>query len=317
MMSSLLLLVLTFVSLNTENLFDTIDDPATQDDAFTPTGLYVWTPVRYWQKLNNIGQAILSCGERDDGSVALPDLVALQEVENDSVLTALTRHTLLRGAGYDYLTTHSPDTRGTNVALLYSPLTFAPITSYALRVTPLRGMRPTRDILYVKGRTAHDDTLHIFVVHAPSRLGGEYATRPHRQQVVARLTLSLDSLRALSPQAHIIIAGDFNDPPQSSTLLPLSARAFTDLAATAHGTYGAQGSYKYREVWETIDHIFVSASLAGDAQCYINDMGTLLTRDDDYGGQRPNRTYYRLRWRNAYSDHLPVVAVLHLPAATH
>ena len=72
-------------------------------------------------------------------------------------------------------------------------------------------MRPTRDILYVSGRVITGDTLHVFVVHAPSRYGGERVTRPYRQQVADRLMLSVDSLRSLSPDAQILIAGDFND----------------------------------------------------------------------------------------------------------
>ena len=48
-----------------------------------------------------------------------PALVALCEVENDSVLRDLTRYSVLREAGYRYVITHSPDERGINVALLY------------------------------------------------------------------------------------------------------------------------------------------------------------------------------------------------------
>ena len=42
-------------------------------------------------------------------------------------------------------------------------------------------MRATRDILYVCGQIKSGDTLHVFVVHAPSRHGGERYSRPFRQ----------------------------------------------------------------------------------------------------------------------------------------
>ncbi len=311
MIAKLILFILTFVSLNCENLFDCADDPLTDDDAFTPAGQYRWTDSRYWSKVNNIARELLACG--DDGTTqSIPDLIALTEVENDSVLTALTRHSLLRNAGYEYIITHSADVRGMNVALLYSPLTFAVISSYPLRVTPLRQMRPTRDILYVKGRTAHNDTLHIFVVHAPSRLGGEQLTRSHRQAVCSRLAASLDSLQHLSPTAHIIIAGDFNDTPTSPALAAITARGMENISATAQGTHGAKSTYKYQGEWEQIDHIFVSRSLAATATCSINDGGDLLTDDEEYGALRPNRNFYRVRWRNGYSDHLPLVAHIRL-----
>lgn len=46
-------------------------------------------------------------------------LIALCEVENDSVLSHLTRRTPLRWQDYRYIITQSPDPRGINVALLY------------------------------------------------------------------------------------------------------------------------------------------------------------------------------------------------------
>ncbi len=306
-MISLLLLILTFVELNCENLFDTAVDTTRDNNDYTPTGLYRWTPHRYWCKINNIAQEILSCGDRDS-TASLPDVVALIEVENDSVLYDLTRRSPLRNAHYEYLCTSSEDVRGINVALLYSPMTFHVDTSYAIRIVPLPSMRPTRDILYVKGTTAMSDTLHLFVVHAPSRLGGEYQSRPHRKHVINRLALSIDSIQALSPEAKIMCMGDFNDVPHGHSLTPLDDRQFIDLGEQAHGTHGAKGTYKYKETWDTIDHIFLSPHFTTTYSCFINDIYPLITKDHDYSNCRPNRNYLGLRWMNAYSDHLPLVA---------
>ena len=179
---------LIFIELNCENLFDTRHDEGKQDEEFTPEGTRRWTRTRYWRKLNAIGQDILSCAEQ------LPSLVALVEVENDTVMHDLTRRSLLRNAGYEYLMTESPDVRGMNVALLYQPARFRPICYDALEVPTLPDMRPTRQILYVKGETQRGDTLHFFVVHAPSRYGGELETRPYRRQVID--VLSMTTLKA-------------------------------------------------------------------------------------------------------------------------
>ena len=133
---------LTVVELNCENLFDYRHDEGKDDTEYLPETTRHWTKKRYWRKLNNIAQELLSTS--DDG---IPDLIALCEVENDSCLNDLTHRSLLRNAGYEYLMTNSPDVRGVDVALLYSPFSFAPLRSYSLRVTPVEGMRPTRDIL--------------------------------------------------------------------------------------------------------------------------------------------------------------------------
>ena len=192
--------ILTFVELNCENLFDTRHDTLKNDVDFLPDGKYRWTPYRYWKKLNAIGKEIIGCGDTA-GGWTMPDLVALVEVENDSVLFDLTRRSLLRSARYEYVMTNSPDERGVDVALLYSPFSFSLLSSSSLRVEPPRGLRPTRDILYASGLTIGGDTLHVFVVHAPSRAQGEGPTRRYRMRVAERIGEAVDSRCDTSPSA--------------------------------------------------------------------------------------------------------------------
>ena len=155
--------LLTFMELNCENLFDTRHDSLKNDQEFLPDGSYKWTPYRYWAKLNHLGQEIVAQSD------PVPDFVAMCEVENDSVMFDLTKRSLLRNAGYEYVMTSSPDERGIDVALLYQPASFALLHSHSIRIKPLPDTRPTRDILYASGLVITGDTLHIFVVHAPSR----------------------------------------------------------------------------------------------------------------------------------------------------
>ena len=136
---------LTFMELNCENLFDTRHDSLKNDLEFLPEGSYKWTPYRYWAKLNHLGQEIVA------QSNPIPDFVAMCEVENDSVMFDLTKRSLLRNAGYEYVMTSSPDERGIDVALLYQPASFALLHSHSIRITPLPDTRPTRDILYASG----------------------------------------------------------------------------------------------------------------------------------------------------------------------
>lgn len=185
-MLSIILAIFTFVEFNCENLFDTRHDSLKNDYEYCDGGAYHWNSKRYWHKLNNIGKEIVSIGGEGQEWQA-PDLVALIEVENDSVLNDLTNRSLLRTVGYKYLITNSPDERGVDVALLYHPYSFRPDTSYSIRIIPPKDCRPTRDILYVRGRMlgmessdsikSKSDELHVFVVHAPSRRGGEVADR--------------------------------------------------------------------------------------------------------------------------------------------
>lgn len=311
-LSLLLVSLLTLVEFNCENLFDCQHDSLKEDLEFTPQGNRRWTEKKYRNKLDNIARAVITCGDGDEWR--LPDIVALCEVENDLVMRDLTGRTLIRNAGYEYVMTSSPDVRGIDVALMYRQDAFAPVRHYPLRVEPPDGMRPTRDILYVAGRVVTGDTLHLFVVHAPSRFGGEKPTRAYRMAVAGRLCEAVDSLRGVCREPCIIVAGDFNDYGSDPSLVYLQGHGLTDISANATGSNGAGGTYKYKGRWGSLDHILVYGRPAAWLQsCNVCDAPFLLEPDAKYGGVQPYRTFRGWQYRNAYSDHLPLVARFLLP----
>lgn len=309
-LSILLLSIFTFVELNCENLFDCRHDTLKNDVEFLPDGTYRWTRTRYWQKLNRVGQTVIACGgEESGGRWQLPDMVALCEVENDSVMHDLTRRSSLRNARYEYVMTSSPDERGIDVALMYSPYSFRMIESHSVRVKPVKGMRPTRDILYASGKLVSGDTLHVIVVHLPSRRGGERHSRPFRRAAAEQVATVIDSIYGMSADAKIILAGDFNDYADSESLRIICSRGMTDVSAVARGRNGACGTYRYQGEWGSLDHIVVSGSLVRHVgSCYVNDADFLVEEDEKYGGVKPRRNYIGPRYMNGFSDHLPLVA---------
>ena len=298
---------LTIVELNTENLFDTRHDTLKNDYEFLPDSPRHWTRTKYWQKLNRIGQTIIACGE-DSSGWTLPDIVGLCEVENDSVLFDLTRRSLLRKARYEYVMTASNDTRGIDVALLYSPFSFRLIKADTIRVIPMKEMRPTRDILHAEGEIESGDTLHVFLLHAPSRMGGELYSRPFRKHVMEQLCNVIDSLRRQYVEPKLLVMGDFNDYADSPSLQLAYEHGLINVSAEAHGCNGAKGTYRYHGVWGSLDQILVSVNLRSwVTDSRINDALFLLEEDTKYGGVKPRRNYNGMRFNNGFSDHLPLV----------
>ena len=313
-LSLLLSSFLTFVELNCENLFNTSHDSLKNDVEFLPESNYHWTPVRYWRKLNHLSQTIVALGYEDysvkhisnNGEMAthvansmtdsgkkwkLPDFVALCEVENDSVLFDLIKRSALRTAGYEYVMTNSPDERGIDVALMYQPFSFALIHSWSIRIKRLPNSRPTRDILYASGRIMSDDTLHIFVVHAPSRRGGELESRPYRMQVANQLAAAVDSIYAINDSAKIIVAGDFNDYHDSPALRRLYQHHLINISSQAKGSNGAKATYRWHGEWRSLDQILLSESMMHQENvCRIGDLPFLLEDDEKYGGKKTYRT---------------------------
>ena len=322
---------------NVENLFDCQHDTLKDDYEYLPEGSYKWTRGKYWKKLNSVARGIVLASS-STGTFIPPDLIGLCEVENDTVMYDLTHKSLLRGAGYEYVMTNSLDSRGVDVALLYQPVSFRYINHYGLRVDTVPGMRQTRDILYVKGeikasaaesisentqtsiKTVDNQSknslpavvpLHVFVVHAPSRRGGEKASRPYRLAVIDRLIHSIDSVRSSEPDARMIVMGDFNDYDGGHSLRPLLRHDFSDVTTSKYITpdKSVKGTYRYQGEWGSLDHIFVSDGMLRNFICsFIANNKELLEQDNKYGGVKPFRFFRGPVLNGGYSDHLPLIA---------
>ena len=306
------------MSYNVENLFDTEDDPLTDDAEFLPSGNRRWTKGRYYHKLQQIAKVINAAGEWDT-----PALVGLCEVENDTVLTHLLSRTPLRNQHYVYCMTHGSDKRGINVALLYQRDKFRYIGHRSVPVNHRSvDARPTRDLLYVSGQVLTGDTLDVFVCHFPSKYGGEKESESRRMDAAKTLRGLCDSLVAVRVRPQIVLMGDFNVEPGSDCLLSVIGDDFANLFIGSHPEQ-LPGSQKYREEWSQIDQIIVSKTLffatsgmqfkPGSARTL--SLPFLLTNDKTWRGKRPFRTYHGFKYEGGFSDHLPVIAdfFLYLP----
>ena len=300
---------ITFVSYNCENLFDTQHDTLKNDTDFTTTGKYRWTPRRYRQKLDRIGKVLVACGgEGNDWQ--MPDIAVLLEVENSHVLRDLVYYSALKGGGYKYVITDSPDQRGVDIAIIYSPLTMRLVASDTLRIPRKPHQRPTRDVIHAEFLTTNGTPLHVFGIHAPSRLGGVKQTEPYRIAVVRRIVDAIGQIRKKSPEAHIVVAGDFNDYSGDRSLKLLQQCGFMEVSEKALGLHhhkAVRGTYQYQGVWESLDHILVNEPLLPQVdKCYIFDAPWLLEQNKA-GTLKPNRTFVGPTYHGGFSDHLPLV----------
>ena len=309
--STLLISIFTLAELNCENLFDCVHDSLKSDYEYLPYSERKWSVNRYWDKLTNISKELIACGGNSASKdLSLPDICVMCEVENDSVMTYLTRRSLLRKGGYDYVITQSMDNRGIDVGMIYQPSSFRLVNTISFRLPTTEGHSPTRDILYACGEISNGDTLHIYMVHLPSRLGNVTKAMQFRMLAATTLRNAIDSLCLISPEAKIIVTGDFNDYENDSILTYVEREGLINVSASAVGTHGASGSYKYKGEWGSIDHVLISKSLHNSfRKSFIEDDNFLLEPDKIYGGKKPKRTYVGYKYNGGYSDHLPLVTI--------
>ncbi len=310
-------LATTIAFYNVENLFDTIDDPNTNDAEFLPGGANRWTPQRYQAKLENMARVIAGIGnEMVKGG---PAIIGLSEIENRGVLEDLINTPPLKELGYEIVHYDSPDRRGVDVGLIYKPSVFKVTNSTSNRLyMPGRTDFFSRDQLVVSGELL-GEPISVIVNHWPSRRSGsEY------REEAAKLSRHLsDSLMKAHKNAKIFVMGDLNDDPIDRSVAKVLGAKGKPADVNKGDLFNPMwqlhrdgiGSLAYRDAWNLFDQIIVSEPVLNDSKGWklhkakvYNDT-FLLQKDGPYAGY-PFRTFAGGAYAGGYSDHFPVYLFL-------
>lgn len=296
---------------NTENLFDVYLDKKTIDQDFQPTASKRWTESRYLQKINNISYVLTKIGVDRAGKP--PVLIGLAEVENDTVIKHLLESDHLKKYNYDFIHFNSMDERGIDVALLYNKdaFKFETAQNIPLHLEDRRGnIDHTRDILMVSGYL-DGHKIHVFLNHWPSRHEGRDHTEFKR--IIAAKTLGdvISTIKKDDEDAQIIVMGDFNDNPNSPSILKLKNE--NSLYNTMESLWSySRGSVNHKSAWILFDQILVTSNFLKEGRgpfqfvvSQIFDDAFLKQTTGKYKGQ-PHRTYVGKTYTGGYSDHFPV-----------
>jgi hypothetical protein len=307
---------------NVENLFDTINDPAINDEEFTPEGNARWNTKKYIQKLDHLSEAIAGIGTdfSPDGAAVL----GLSEIENKKVIEDLIANPRLKNRNYQIIHYDSPDRRGVDVGLIYQPKYFTPTgsKSYTLHIDGMTDFY-TRDQLLVSGKFDGEE-MHFIVGHWPSRRGGEKRSL-HLRVAAAQLSRHIsDSLLSINPNAKIVVMGDLNDNPTNKSLTEgLRAKGSVqnlnpgDFYNPMYSLYKKGiGSNAWRDTWSLFDQLVISQGLLGDdystykfrtAKVYYKV--EMTQRSGRFKGY-PWRTYVGGEHHGGYSDHFPSYIII-------
>jgi len=301
---------------NVENLFDTLDDPLTNDNAYLPGSALKWHQKRYVLKLQRIARVLK---EVED---PMPGIVGLAEIENRKVLEDLVTALDLTEDEVGIVHIDSPDKRGIDVALLYRKDLFQikQYTNLPVHFS-LNPGNTTRDILYVQLQHKNDAPLHIYVNHWPSRKEGMKASQIKRFDAAKTLRKHLDILFAEDSDARVLSMGDMNCTPDSAPVYRILDQKgspdnhLINMSWDIH--YAKSGSTNYRGKWLMFDQILVSHNLLNTSPAKLLNFSIvsfpwMLFYNRKYKDFRPNKTYGGSKYHGGYSDHLPVKAVLML-----
>lgn len=316
--------VRTVAFYNVENLFDTIDDPRTNDSDRTPEGDAHWTTEVYNDHVNKIASVIKQIGV--DVRRQSPDIVGLAEVENLKVVEDLLQTSHLKDKNYGIVHFDSPDKRGIDVALLYNKKVFSveDVHKHELLIYAESGERIyTRDQLLVSGKM-DDERVHFIVNHWPSRRGGEAKSRRLREAAAALNKKIIDSIVKEEPLAKVISMGDFNDDAVNSSFKKMLKTKRKKAKVEQGELYNpmedmykrGMGTLAYRDSWSLFDQIyFTQELLKKDKSSYrfwkaaIFNKAFLVNPRGKYKGY-PFRSVVGSNYTGGYSDHFPVYIYL-------
>lgn len=333
----------TIAFYNFENLFDTINDPITNDDEWTPSGLQHWNSKKYKQKLENLSKVLAEIGSSEN--INSPTFIGGCEIENRSVLEDLIKQPKLILSDYGIVHFDSPDKRGIDVALLYKknhfqPTSFRNIPLYVykkdiknakiidsddktddvIQLNTINKRIYTRDQLLVTGFLDGEE-VNLIVNHWPSRSGGQQKTSLYREAAGALNRKIIDSLQRENPNAKVITLGDLNDGSYDrSVKVALGAKAkktevplfgiynpFEELAKKGFGTIA------YRDSWDIFDQIMVTETLlSSDYSTFrywkagIYNKSFLIQTTGQYKGYPLRHSATEI----GFSDHFPVYIYL-------
>ncbi len=309
---------------NLENLFDTLDSPNTRDSEYTPTGSRGYGTKIYNEKLVNLSFVISQLG-----TDLSPDGVAIlgvAEIENRSVLEDLVKMPTIKDRNYQIVHYQSPDERGIDVGLLYNPAYFNCKGSKALKVhlpSDNGDEDYTRDILWVWG-LFDGEPMHFFVNHWPSRSGGEQKSSPLRETAAAVARVVIDSLLAEDTDAKILVMGDMNDDPISTSVRKVLKAKGKQEEMRKNDLFNPWAAYNkkgigtlaYRDSWNLFDQVIISSGLLDKSQkgffyhqAVVFNKPFLVQKTGRYKGY-PFRSYSGPNYQGGYSDHYPVFLYL-------
>ncbi|MEI7660869.1 MAG: endonuclease/exonuclease/phosphatase family protein [Bacteroidota bacterium] len=300
---------------NTENLFDTIDDPNKNDNDFLPGSKVAWTSQRYNLKVQHIAKVLVAID-----SINLPAVIGMAEIENIGVLNDLVNTPPLLKGKYKTILEEGPDPRGIDVALIYR----SDILHYiSHRAFPAAQTFNTRSILFVRLADSKKDTFNIFVNHWKSREGNGNETESKRMENAGSLKHLTDSLFARNPKANIVIMGDFNDEPGDKSLSEKLGALKPDQKIMPASLYNlmylrflnGEGTLYYKD-WDMFDQVIVSGHLLPDVKhgkgaVILPPYSSIFKQEwmlykNKAGDLVPNRTASSKDYFGGYSDHLPV-----------
>ncbi|MDR0321869.1 MAG: endonuclease/exonuclease/phosphatase family protein [Treponema sp.] len=322
---------ITLMAWNLHNLFDGVDDGDEYSEFLQAAG---WSAEKYKGRLNSISSAI---GKIEPS----PDIMIFEELESLVILEDLA---LVLPKGY--LWAHFAKNNGSAIGLgILSRLPMVDVKAHSINIY---GDVIPRPVLEARFQTEDGDFL-VFACHWKSKIGDSDVTENIRMASARVILRRIREVWESEPEVGVIVAGDLNenydefyrqgskricalvpDDPVSFSLSNVNTAGQKDFIVISgnkpplpvhfpEGTISLfspwmsdleNGSFFYKNDWETIDHFLISGQFWDNSGWEYE--GAFVANFEPFANSNGVPVPYNSRSGFGLSDHLPLIVTLRL-----
>ena len=303
----------TLVTYNTQTFFDAVED-GTEFKEYKGSKSR-WTAQKYKARLERLKNTMFAAGEKLSGKKdRLPDIVVLQEVENDRVIEDFCKQ-LPSGENYPYAVCPPRSEKSAFTTMILSKYPIERYFAHRLYNEQKVSLRPLMEVVLNTGSKDNPRLLTVFAVHWKSKTGGSGSVAVRALQE-AQLIKKIQEHREKNPHIPFVVCGDFNQTLEEFNRLNEFSVCWDTEGYKEEHESGTQpdGSYYFKNSWEKIDHIFYESGAADyDTSETASDAGSayiepllffVLYEPPLIEDGKPVR--YNVLTGEGYSDHLPL-----------
>ncbi len=303
----------TLVTYNTQTFFDAVED-GTEFKEYKGSKSR-WTAQKYKARLERLKNTMFAAGEKLSGKKdRLPDIVVLQEVENDRVIEDFCKQ-LPSGENYPYAVCPPRSEKSAFTTMILSKYPIERYFAHRLYTEQKVSLRPLMEVVLNTGSKDNPRLLTVFAVHWKSKTGGSGSVAVRALQE-AQLIKKIQEHREKNPHIPFVVCGDFNQTLEEFNRLNEFSVCWDTEGYKEEHEAGTQpdGSYYFKNSWEKIDHIFYESGAADyDTSETASDAGSayiepllffVLYEPPLIEDGKPVR--YNVLTGEGYSDHLPL-----------
>jgi len=326
---------ITMMTWNVQNLFDGIDNGYEYAEFLQSAG---WSSEKYNGRINTISDAIGRLKPQ-------PDILMLQEIESLVILEDLAL-----SLPNSYFWSHFANNPEAAVGL--GILSRFPLTEAKTHSITINGEITPRPVLEARVQTKEEDII-LFVCHWKSKIGGDDVTENVRKSSAKVILRRIREIKNNEPDIGFIIAGDLNENHNEfyrrgakaiCALIPDDLYCFKLSNINVEGQKDffiisgnkppepvnfpkesitlfspwihdlENGSYFYKNKWETIDHFLIS-------EHFFNNSGweyesAIIANFEPFANSSRIPISYKIKTGSGMSDHLPLLLTIKVTSKT-